>query len=70
MPREKQTRNYHSQTLYLEAARADELAELSRVTRIPRAVLLREAVDLLLARYGVPGAVDLRVTVPTGDGGR
>jgi hypothetical protein len=38
-------------SLYLDPAIADELRKLSATTRVPQAVYLREAVDLLLAHY-------------------
>jgi hypothetical protein len=45
------TRNKHLQSLYLEPAKAELLDNLAEETRIPKAVLLREAVDDLLAKY-------------------
>lgn len=36
---------------YLAPSRAKARAELSKATRIPRAALIREAVDMLLAKY-------------------
>ena len=45
------TRHKHLQSLYLEPDRADLLDELAAETRIPKAVLLREAVDDLLVKY-------------------
>ena len=45
------TRNKHLQSLYLEPEKAVLLDELSAETRIPKAVLLREAVDDLLVKY-------------------
>jgi predicted DNA-binding protein len=41
----------HQQPLYLEPEKAELLAKLSERTRIPKAVLLREAVDDLLAKH-------------------
>lgn len=38
-------------SLYLDPSVADELRQLSARTRLPHAVYLREAVDLLLAQY-------------------
>jgi hypothetical protein len=38
-------------SLYLDPAAADELRQLSAVTRVPQAIYLREAVGLLLAHY-------------------
>ena len=45
-------RDKHQQALYLEHDRAKLLDELAAETRIPKAVLLREAVDMLLTHYG------------------
>src|ERR1043166_9574489 len=45
-------RNMHQQTLYLEPDKAALLDELAAETRIPKAVLLREAIDDLLAKHG------------------
>jgi predicted DNA-binding protein len=42
----------HQQALYLDHEKAALLDELSAETRIAKAVLLREAVDDLLAKYG------------------
>jgi len=39
------------QSLYLEPLQAKKLDELAARTRIPKAVLLREAVDDLLAKH-------------------
>jgi len=41
----------HQQALYLEHEKAALLDELSTKTRIPKAVLLREAVDDLLVKH-------------------
>jgi hypothetical protein len=41
----------HQQALYLDHEKAKLLDALARETRIPRAVLLREAVDDLLAKF-------------------
>lgn len=46
-------RKLRAQPIYLEPAKADLLDELSASTRIPKAVLLREAVDDLLVKHGV-----------------
>lgn len=46
-------RKLHQQAIYLEPDRADLLADLAKRTRIPKAVLLREAVDDLLIKHGV-----------------
>jgi predicted DNA-binding protein len=40
------------QSLYLDPEKADLLAALAAETRITKAVLLREAVDDLLSKYG------------------
>ena len=45
-------RKLHTQSIYLEADRAELLDALAAETRIPKAVLLREAVDDLLTKYG------------------
>lgn len=47
-------RKLHQQALYLEPEKAERLDALAKRTRIPRAVLLREAVDDLLAKYDPP----------------
>ena len=44
-------RKLHAQPIYLEPEKAALLAALSDETRIPKAVLLREAVDDLLVKY-------------------
>jgi hypothetical protein len=41
----------HQQALYLDPAKAALLNELALETKIPRAVLLRDAVDDLLIKY-------------------
>lgn len=41
----------HQQALYLDHDKASLLAELATETKIPRAVLLRDAVDDLLVKY-------------------
>jgi predicted transcriptional regulator len=46
-------RKLHSQSLYLEPDKAELLDRLAEETRIPKAVLLREAVDDLLAKYKI-----------------
>ncbi|HEY4368750.1 MAG TPA: ribbon-helix-helix domain-containing protein [Steroidobacteraceae bacterium] len=46
--------NKHQQLILLEPERAEQLQALSDRTRIPKQVLLREAVDYLLAIYGHP----------------
>lgn len=50
----------HQQALYLEHDRARQLDELARQTRIPKSVLLREAVDDLLLKHKVLKASDLK----------
>jgi hypothetical protein len=45
-------RKLRSQPIYLEPSKADLLDTLSAETRIPKAVLLREAVDDLLVKHG------------------
>jgi predicted DNA-binding protein len=47
----KAKRTFHTQTLYLEPEKAELLDRLAAETRIPKAVLLREAVDDLLGKY-------------------
>jgi len=44
-------RNFHGYMLYLEPEKARRLSELAKQTRVLRSVLLREAVDMLLAKY-------------------
>jgi predicted DNA-binding protein len=43
----------HQQPLYLDPEKAELLNQLAASTRIPKAVLLREAVDDLLAKHGL-----------------
>lgn len=45
-------RNKVLKSLYLDPHAASQLDELAKETRIPQAVLLREAVDDMLYRYG------------------
>jgi hypothetical protein len=45
-------RKLHAQPLYLEPEKAELLDGLSAESRIPKAVLLREAVDDLLTKHG------------------
>jgi Ribbon-helix-helix domain len=45
-------RKFSLQSLYLEPDRAALLDKLAAETRIAKAVLLREAVDDLLVKYG------------------
>jgi Ribbon-helix-helix domain len=42
--------------VYFDRAQHDALRALSDKTRVPLAVYLREAVDMLLAKYGVKAA--------------
>ena len=42
----------HQEALYLERDKAALLDELAAETRIPKALLLREAIDDLLAKHG------------------
>jgi hypothetical protein len=44
-------RDLHQQSLYLEPEKAEILDQLAAETRIPKAVLLREAVDDLLVKF-------------------
>lgn len=44
-------RKLHTQSLYLEPEKAALLDELAAESRIPKAVLLREAVDDLLVKH-------------------
>lgn len=46
-------RRKHLQSLYLDPEKALSLDALAGQTRIPKAVLLREAVDDLLAKYQI-----------------
>jgi predicted DNA-binding protein len=48
----------HQQALYLEHERAEQLDQLAQQTRIPKAVLLREAVDDLLVKHKVLKSAD------------
>jgi hypothetical protein len=45
-----------AQPIYLEPGKADLLNTLAASTRIPKAALLREAVDDLLAKHGATKA--------------
>jgi hypothetical protein len=47
----KTKREKHAQNIYLEPEKAELLDELAEVTRIAKAVLLREAVDDLLVKH-------------------
>lgn len=57
-PRPK--RNKILQSLYLEPEQAESLDRLAERTRIPKAVLLREAVDKLLLEYSTFEWLDKR----------
>lgn len=46
------TTKRHQQAIYLDHEKAKLLDELSGETRIPKAALLREAVDDLLVKHG------------------
>lgn len=43
----------HQQAIYLDHDKAELLNELSAETRIPKAVLMREAIDDLLVKHGM-----------------
>ncbi len=43
--------------LSLEAEQREQLERLHKATRIPRQVLLREGVDMLLAKYRRKGVI-------------
>jgi hypothetical protein len=45
-------RRYYAQPIYLEPEKAALLDDLAANTRIPKAALLREAVDDLLTKHG------------------
>lgn len=49
-------RKLHAQSIYLEPEAAKRLDELAARTRIPKAVLLREAVDDLLLKHDPKGS--------------
>lgn len=51
MATKKPNRTYLSQPLYLEPDKAKLLAELAKDSRIPKAALLREAVNDLLVKW-------------------
>jgi predicted transcriptional regulator len=50
----------HQQALYLEHERAKQLDQLAQQTRIPKSVLLREAVDDLLIKHKVLRTANIR----------
>jgi hypothetical protein len=41
------------ETIYMDHEKFEQLKQLARMTRIPRAVLWREALDDLLIKHGV-----------------
>jgi predicted transcriptional regulator len=43
-----------SETIYVDEEKLEQLRQLARMTRIPRAVLWREALDDLLKKHEVP----------------
>jgi predicted DNA-binding protein len=47
----KENRTQRQQSIYLEHEKAALLDELSDETRIPKAALMREAIDDLLVKY-------------------
>jgi len=42
-----------SETVYVDPERYEQIVQLANTTRIPRAVLWREALDDLLRKHGV-----------------
>ena len=42
------------ETIYIDDEKFERLKQLAKMTRIPRAVLWREALDDLLTKHGVP----------------
>lgn len=61
-------RDLLQQSIYLEPEKARRLDDLSAATRIPKASLMREAIDDLLGKYGEYGWV--RERLPDGRGNR
>ena len=57
-------RNLHAQPIYLEPEKAELLDKLARESRIPKAVLLREAVTDLLVKHRVQAPEAIGVTGP------
>ena len=53
MPQKKDTGKRVFTGVYFDRPQHDALRELSDRTRVPLAAYLREAVDMLLAKYGV-----------------
>jgi hypothetical protein len=53
MPQKKDTDKRVFTGVYFDRGQHDALRALSDRTRVPLAAYLREAVDMLLARYGV-----------------
>ena len=53
MPQKKDTEKRVFTGVYFDRPQHDALRSLSDSTRVPLAAYLREAVDMLLAKYGV-----------------
>ena len=55
----KPKRNKHATTVYLEADQIERLCKLSEKTRIPKAVLVRMGLEILLEKYKnlLPGQI-------------
>jgi predicted DNA-binding protein len=55
------TRNKISTTIYITAEQDERLKELSRRTKVPVAVYIREGIDVVLKQYGdvLPGQLPL-----------
>lgn len=58
------------QSLWLEPNQAERLDQLARTTRIAKAVLLREAVDDLLAKHGATKEPKRSKKTPGGKSGK
>jgi hypothetical protein len=56
MPQKKDPEKRVFTGVYFDRAQHDALRALSDQTRVPLAAYLREAVDMLLAKYGVKAA--------------
>lgn len=56
MPQKKDREKRVFTGVYFDRAQHDALRNLSDQTRVPLAAYLREAVDMLLAKYGVRSA--------------
>lgn len=63
-------RKLTAQPIYLEPEKAVLLNELAAKTRIPKAVLLREAVDDLLAKHGATKGPTSSKKTPGGKPGK